>query len=131
MKKDLHPDYMDCKVTCAFGHTFMTKATVPEIKTELCSKCHPFFTGEQVLVDTAGQVERFEKKMQVAQKYQAEQEKKKPKVVKKDPAEEKEETTEELLAKIKKQMLEDEKKKKAKKKKTTKKTEDKPKKDEK
>ena len=79
MKQDLHPPFVDCKVTCACGNTFTTKASVPELKTELCSKCHPFFTGEQVLVDTAGQVERFEKKMAEAKKRKDVEDKKKGK----------------------------------------------------
>ena len=102
MKKDLHPPFVDCKVTCACGHSFMTKATVPEINTELCSKCHPFFTGEQILIDTAGQVERFNKKVAVASAHSQNKAKKQPKkLAKAEAEEEKEETTEELLTKLK------------------------------
>ena len=59
MKKDIHPEYIEAQITCACGSTFKTRSTKPEIKVELCSKCHPFFTGERRIVDTAGRVERF------------------------------------------------------------------------
>lgn len=60
MKKDIHPQYYPkTKVTCACGNTFTVGSTVPEIKVEICSKCHPFYTGREQLIDTAGRVERF------------------------------------------------------------------------
>lgn len=59
MKKDIHPEYIEAQIICACGNTFETRSTKPEIKVELCSKCHPFFTGERRIVDTAGRVERF------------------------------------------------------------------------
>jgi large subunit ribosomal protein L31 len=62
MKKDIHPEYHQTTVTCACGNTFETGSTVTDIKVEICSKCHPFFTGKQKLVDTAGRVERFRRK---------------------------------------------------------------------
>ena len=62
MKKSIHPDYMSATVTCACGNTFDTMATQPEVHTDICSVCHPFYTGKQRLVDTAGRVERFKKK---------------------------------------------------------------------
>ena len=62
MKKDIHPKYMACKVKCGCGHTFETRSTVPQLNVEICSSCHPFFTGQQKFVDTAGRVERFQKK---------------------------------------------------------------------
>ncbi|MBZ0270503.1 50S ribosomal protein L31 [bacterium] len=63
MKKDIHPKYVETTVTCACGHSFVTRSTTgPEIKLDLCSECHPFFTGKQKLVDTAGRVERFRRK---------------------------------------------------------------------
>ena len=67
MKKDIHPKYMDSKVTCSCGDTFMTRSTVPEIKVDVCASCHPFYTGKQKLVDTAGRVERFNKKYRRAE----------------------------------------------------------------
>ena len=62
MKKGIHPKYEEAAVTCACGNTFTTKSTQKEIKVEICSVCHPFFTGKQKLVDTAGRVEKFMKK---------------------------------------------------------------------
>lgn len=62
MKKDIHPKYQQTMVRCACGHEFPTGSTQKEIRVEICSKCHPFFTGKQKLVDTAGQVERFVKR---------------------------------------------------------------------
>lgn len=62
MKSGIHPDYMEAKVTCSCGETFKTRATVPELKVEICSKCHPFYSGKQKLVDAGGRVERFQRK---------------------------------------------------------------------
>ena len=62
MKKDIHPKYMECKVKCGCGATFVTFSTAPKVNIEVCSKCHPFYTGQQKFVDTAGRVERFQKK---------------------------------------------------------------------
>jgi large subunit ribosomal protein L31 len=62
MKKDGHPKYVDCTVTCGCGNTFQTRSTRPELKVEICSNCHPFFTGQQKFVDAAGRVEKFTKK---------------------------------------------------------------------
>ena len=62
MKKDIHPEYQEVNVTCACGNTFRTGSTQKEIRVEICSQCHPFFTGKQKLVDTGGRVERFRKK---------------------------------------------------------------------
>ena len=62
MKKDVHPEYQECQVSCACGNTFMTRSTKKEIRVEICSSCHPFFTGKQKLIDSAGRVEKFKKK---------------------------------------------------------------------
>ncbi|HET7457899.1 MAG TPA: 50S ribosomal protein L31 [Gemmatimonadaceae bacterium] len=62
MKTDIHPDYYAATVKCACGNTFVTRSTSAEIHTDICSNCHPFFTGKQKLVDTAGRVERFRQK---------------------------------------------------------------------
>lgn len=62
MKEGIHPKYAEVTVKCACGNTFQTRSTRNEISTEICSACHPFFTGKQKLVDTAGRVERFRKK---------------------------------------------------------------------
>jgi large subunit ribosomal protein L31 len=64
MKKDIHPPYHDkSKVICACGNSFTVGSTVPEIHIELCSVCHPFYTGKQKLVDTAGRVDRFKQRV--------------------------------------------------------------------
>jgi len=62
MKKDIHPAYQECTIVCACGNIVKTRSTKPEIKVEICSKCHPYFSGRQKLVDSAGMVERFRKK---------------------------------------------------------------------
>ncbi len=62
MRKGIHPDYVDSVVTCACGETFHTRSTKAEIHLDICSNCHPFFTGKQKLIDTAGRVERFQRK---------------------------------------------------------------------
>ncbi len=62
MKEGIHPEYKKAKVICACGNTFETRSTVSELHVEICSACHPFFTGKQKLVDTAGRVEKFLKK---------------------------------------------------------------------
>ncbi len=64
MKKDIHPKYLDCTIHCGCGTTWQTRSTVPELKVEVCSSCHPFYSsdGEGRLVDTLGRVDRFTKK---------------------------------------------------------------------
>ncbi|HUX08486.1 MAG TPA: 50S ribosomal protein L31 [Acidobacteriota bacterium] len=62
MKADIHPKYVEATVTCACGNTFKTRSVKAEIKLEICSNCHPFFTGKQKLVDSAGMVDRFERR---------------------------------------------------------------------
>jgi len=62
MKKEIHPNYVDAVVKCACGNEFATKSTKAKINTEICSNCHPFFTGKQKLVDSEGRVERFMRK---------------------------------------------------------------------
>lgn len=62
MKPGIHPEYRRCIVTCACGNAFETRSTLKELHVEVCSKCHPFYTGTQRLVDTAGRVERFNRK---------------------------------------------------------------------
>jgi len=59
VKTDIHPSYNECTVTCACGNTFKTRSTKPEISLEICSACHPFFTGKAKFVDSAGRVEKF------------------------------------------------------------------------
>jgi large subunit ribosomal protein L31 len=65
MKDGIHPKYQLTKISCACGNIIETRSTVKDIKTEICSSCHPFFTGKQKLVDTAGRIERFRKKYNI------------------------------------------------------------------
>ena len=75
MKTGIHPKYyLDATVTCACGNTWHTGSTVESIHTDVCSNCHPFYTGEQRIVDTEGQVDRFYKKLQARQEFLADQE---------------------------------------------------------
>ncbi len=62
MKKEIHPEYLESTVTCVCGNTFKTHSTVGDIQVDICSNCHPFYTGKQKFVDTAGRVEKFQKK---------------------------------------------------------------------
>jgi large subunit ribosomal protein L31 len=74
MKKGIHPKYYpEAKVVCSCGNTFTTGATQELIRTDVCSACHPFFTGEQRIVDTAGQVERFMKRLEKREEFAAEE----------------------------------------------------------
>ena len=66
MKPGIHPNYVDATVVCACGNTFQTRSTRPNLRTDLCNVCHPFYTGEQRIVDTAGQVERFMRRVENA-----------------------------------------------------------------
>lgn len=62
MKAGIHPDYVVCKVSCACGNTFETRSTQSAIKVDICAACHPFYTGSQKFVDTAGRVDKFRKR---------------------------------------------------------------------
>ena len=62
MKENIHPKYVESTVTCGCGNTFKTRSTMKEIRVEICAECHPFYTGKQKFVDTAGRVEKFQKK---------------------------------------------------------------------
>jgi large subunit ribosomal protein L31 len=64
MRKRIHPEYHEVEVSCACGNTFKTRSTKADLKVEICSACHPFFTGKQKLVDSAGRVERFQRRYQ-------------------------------------------------------------------
>lgn len=70
MKPGIHPEYVEATVICACGNTWKTRSTRPVLKTDICSKCHPFYTGEQRIVDTAGQVERFMQRVETSQRLQ-------------------------------------------------------------
>ncbi len=72
MKKDIHPKYdLKTKATCACGAVFAVGSTIPEIKMEICSQCHPFYTGNEKIMDTAGRVERFKKRAVATTKAKA------------------------------------------------------------
>lgn len=72
MKSDIHPKYQDINVTCACGNKFVTRSTLGrDLSLEVCSECHPFYTGKQKIVDTAGRVDRFKQKYATAAKKEA------------------------------------------------------------
>ena len=71
MKPDIHPKYEETTVTCACGHSFTTRSTRQNLRIDVCSNCHPFYSGEQRMVDTAGQVDRFMRRLQSTQSKQA------------------------------------------------------------
>ena len=62
MKKGIHPEYVECKVTCACGNTFEIRSTKPELSIDICNECHPFYTGSEKIVDATGRVEKFKNK---------------------------------------------------------------------
>ena len=66
MKADIHPEYVFATVHCSCGNSFVTRSTSPELNVEICSQCHPFYTGKQKLVDTGGRVERFQRRLEKA-----------------------------------------------------------------
>ena len=66
MKPEIHPAYVKAIVRCSCGNTFETRSTKPELHVELCSQCHPFYTGKQKLMDTGGRVERFQRRLERA-----------------------------------------------------------------
>ena len=65
MQQGIHPNYVEATVKCACGETFKTRSTKEELRVDICSKCHPFFTGKQKLVDTGGRVDRFNKRFNI------------------------------------------------------------------
>jgi large subunit ribosomal protein L31 len=66
VKAEIHPEYVVSQVTCTCGNDFTTRSTIPEIRVEICSNCHPFYTGKQKIVDTGGRIERFNRKREQA-----------------------------------------------------------------
>jgi large subunit ribosomal protein L31 len=75
MKSKIHPKYYpDATITCSCGNVFKVGSTMKEMEVEICSACHPFYTGKKKLIDSAGQVDRFQKKMEMAKKMKAKQE---------------------------------------------------------
>ncbi len=77
MKENLHPKYYDIAITCACGNILDTASTLESLNVEICSKCHPFFTGKQKLLDTEGRIERFNKKYEKAKEAQSQIKRKK------------------------------------------------------
>ena len=71
MKTDIHPEYVIATVTCSCGNTFQTRSTKPELHVDICSQCHPFYTGKQKLMDTGGRVERFQRRLERAERAHA------------------------------------------------------------
>ncbi|MBI3392528.1 MAG: 50S ribosomal protein L31 [Nitrospirae bacterium] len=86
MKAGIHPEYVDATVHCACGESFKTRSTHPEIRVEICSSCHPFFTGKQKIIDTEGRVERFQKKYAAGGKTQGAAQKPAPKSARRSKA---------------------------------------------
>jgi len=72
MKEGIHPQYVPARVTCACGNTFVTRSTRGDFQVDVCGKCHPFYTGTQKLIDTAGRVDRFRKRYEKKQKVATE-----------------------------------------------------------
>ena len=81
MKEGIHPNYQKCVVVCACGNTFETRATTPTLHLDLCSQCHPFYTGKQILIDTTGNVDRFRQRVAKAAAAQSTKKEKKPRKV--------------------------------------------------
>ncbi len=65
MKKGIHPELYECTVTCACGNSFVTKSTKPSLKIDICNECHPFFTGSERMVDTAGRIDKFKRRYNI------------------------------------------------------------------
>jgi len=104
MKKDIHPKInKECVVTCACGNTFTTMSTLPSIKVEICSACHPFYTGQSKFVDTEGRIEKFSKRLKIAEerKLKANEIKTSKKAKRKGDEEYKEVSLKEMLKKAK------------------------------
>ncbi|NIM99573.1 50S ribosomal protein L31 [Candidatus Saccharibacteria bacterium] len=89
MKAKIHPKYFETTITCACGNVIKTRSTVKDLHVEICSACHPFFTGKQKLIDTAGRVERFRRKYKDFEKSKAESETKEEKLEEKPDSGEK------------------------------------------
>lgn len=71
MKKDIHPQYVPAKVTCVCGNEFVTRSAVGDVRLEICNECHPFFTGRQKIIDTAGRIDKFNQRFQKSKTIRA------------------------------------------------------------
>ena len=108
MKKDIHPQYQDCAVKCACGNSFTAKSTLKEILVEVCSACHPMYTGKQKIIDSTGRVDRFKKMVSKKETIQEELKKKAAdKVKKKKEKEMKDKNTKKETVKIKEENKEE------------------------
>ncbi|MFZ2664152.1 MAG: 50S ribosomal protein L31 [Patescibacteria group bacterium] len=103
MKKDIHPKLNTCVVTCACGNTFTTVSTLPSVTVEICSACHPFYTGQSKFVDTEGRIDKFSKRLKLAEekKKKADELKVSRSAKKKGPVASKDLTLKEMLQKAK------------------------------
>lgn len=110
MKKEIHPKYAKSTITCACGNVIKTRSTVPEVRIEICSNCHPIFTGKQKLVDTEGRVDRFKSLFETSQELQKQKTTKKKRVRKQKAKHDIDQIAKDQEARKKKR--EDEKKKK-------------------
>jgi len=104
MKKEIHPEYKKAKITCGCGNVLETNNTAGDLTVEICSACHPFFTGKQKLVDTAGRVDKFKARMEQAEKLKASQ---KPKKEVSEAKPEEVKKLDEQMEDIKKELKED------------------------
>lgn len=95
MKKDTHPEFKETTIECACGKVFKTKSTKTGLEIEICSNCHPFYTGKEKIVDKMGRVEKFNKKREKAEKAKGEKAKKEQKKAQKEEQEKKEEAKKE------------------------------------
>lgn len=110
MKSKVHPKYEPATITCACGNVIKTYSTVPKMRVEICSKCHPFYTKKQKLVDTAGMVDKFRERQEKTKQLQKEKGKKKDKKVKKQKEEKAKKEKIKKPKKIKKAKVEKDKK---------------------
>lgn len=95
MKKDIHPELKETTIECACGKTFEVQSTKEDMEVEICSNCHPFYTGKEKIVDKMGRVEKFKQKMRKAEEEKGKQKKKKEEKAKKENSEKEEENEEE------------------------------------
>ncbi len=106
MKKGIHPEYKKAKITCGCGNVIETRTTVGDLTVEICSACHPFFTGKQKLVDTAGRVDKFKARMEQAEKLKKANQPKKSNTAKAKQVENLDEKVEKIKKELEKEEVE-------------------------
>ncbi len=106
MKKGIHPEYKKAKITCGCGNVIETRTTVGDLTVEICSACHPFFTGKQKLVDTAGRVDKFKARMEQAEKLKKANQPKKSNTAKAKQVESLDEKVEKIKKELEKEEVE-------------------------